>query len=142
MARVSRSRDARRQRERQQRLRRRGALVAGAVVLALVAGMLLLPTDDDGEGSGSTLGQVPVSMVEFAFEPSEIHALPGQELALTNDGAIAHNLLIVSLGKGVELPAGGSGSLEVPTADPGTYEIVCDLPGHTEAGMVGTLVIG
>jgi plastocyanin len=137
---VSRSREARQARERRRRLQRRGAIIAAAALVAL-AGVVLLPISDDGADGGSALDPVPVSMVEYAFEPSDIHASPGQELAVTNDGAITHNLLIVSLGKGVELPAGGSGSLEVPSADPGTYQIVCDLPGHTEAGMVGTLVI-
>lgn len=27
-------------------------------------------------------------------------------------------------------------------AEPGTYELVCDLTGHREAGMVGTIEIG
>jgi plastocyanin len=138
---MSRSRDARRERERQQRLRRRG-VVAAVVGLLALGGVLLLPIDDDGSEGASDLDPVPVSLVEYAFVPEEIHAVPGQELAVTNDGAITHNLLVVSLGKGVELAAGGSGTLEVPAADPGTYQIVCDLPGHTEAGMVGTLVIG
>jgi plastocyanin len=111
------------------------------VALLGLGGVLLLPIAEDGADGGSDLDPVPVSLVEYGFVPEEIHARPGQELAVTNDGAITHNLLIVSLGKGIELPAGGSGTLEVPTADPGRYAIVCDLPGHTEAGMVGTLVI-
>jgi plastocyanin len=122
-------------------MRRRGVVI-GVVGLLALGGVLLLPIAQDDADGGSDLDPVPVSMIEYAFVPEEIHAAPGQELAVTNDGAIVHNLLIVSLGKGVELPAGGSGSLEVPTAEPGSYRIVCDLPGHTEAGMVGTLVIG
>ena len=27
-------------------------------------------------------------------------------------------------------------------AEPGTYELVCDLTGHREVGMVGTIEIG
>ncbi|MGH9273474.1 MAG: cupredoxin domain-containing protein, partial [Acidimicrobiales bacterium] len=134
---MSRSLDARRERERRARLWRRGT-VLGLVGLVALVGILVLPIGHDSDG----LEPVKVSMVEYAFVPREIRAAPGQTLALTNDGAITHNLVIPSLGKGIELLPGDSGTMDVPAAAPGTYEIVCDLTGHREAGMVGTIVIG
>lgn len=106
--------------------------------LAALTGILLLPIGDDPD----ELDAIEISMVEYAFLPSDLEAVPGQTLALTNEGAIVHNLVIPSLGKGIELSPGGSGTMEVPAAEPGTYEIVCDLTGHREAGMVGTIEIG
>ncbi len=81
-------------------------------------------------------------MVEHAYAPIEIHAQPGQALAITNDGAIPHNLLILELAKGIELAPGEAGTLPLPADAAGTYEVICDLSGHREAGMVGTLVVG
>ncbi len=134
---MSRSVDARHQREHRARLRRRGTVLALLALVAL-AGVVVLPIGDDPD----KLDPIEVSMVEYAFLPSDLHAVPGQTLAVTNDGAITHNLVIPSLGKGIELPAGGSGTMKVPAAEPGTYPIVCDLTGHREAGMVGTIDIG
>lgn len=102
---------------------------------------MFLSTDHEGVGGG--LAPVPVSMSEYAYGPVEIHAEPGQDLAVTNDGAIPHNLLIVELAKGIELAPGARGALALPDdAAAGTYQVICDLPGHREAGMVGTLVVG
>jgi plastocyanin len=134
---MSRSVVARRGRERRARLRRRGTVLALVALVALV-GIVVLPIGDDPD----KLDPIEVSLVEYAFVPEDLRGMPGQTLAVRNDGAITHNLVIPSLGKGIELAPGGSGTMEVPAAEPGTYEIVCDLTGHTEAGMVGTIEIG
>lgn len=133
---MSRSVAARRERERRARLWRRGTVLALIALVALV-GIIVLPIGNDPD----TLDPIEVSLVEYAFVPSDLQAMPGQTLDVTNDGAITHNLVIPTLGKGIELPPGGTGTLEVPAAEPGAYEIVCDLTGHQEAGMVGTIEI-
>jgi uncharacterized cupredoxin-like copper-binding protein len=116
---------------------RRSALVAATVgIVALVAILVVVTT------SGSSGEDVDVSMLEYAFEPRDIVVESGQDLHVTNDGAITHSLVIVGQGKGVELHAGEDATLELSGVDPGTYEIICDLPGHQEQGMVGTLTIG
>ena len=38
-------------------------------------------------------------------------------------------------------PGGGSGTLEFTPTEPGEYEYYCTVPGHKEAGMLGTLVV-
>lgn len=134
---MSRSVDARRERGRRARLRRRGTVLALLALVALV-GVIVLPIGDDPD----KLDAVQVSLVEYAFVPEDLQGLPGQTLAVRNDGAITHNLVIPSLGKGIELSPGDSGTMKVPAAEPGTYSIVCDLTGHREAGMVGTIEIG
>jgi plastocyanin len=124
----------------QRRRRRIGVAVAVAVVALLaLGGILFLPiSDDDADAPAG----VAISMVEYAFAPSDAVAAPGEALRFTNDGAIDHNYLVVDLGKGIELVPGDEGTLTLPDdASPGTYRVVCDLPGHTEAGMVGTLEI-
>ena len=128
-----------RQRHRtEQHRRRRTQLAAAGGVVALVAlgGIVLLPI---GDGSSDA---IEISMVEYAFDPVDATARPGQELQIANDGAIAHNYLIADLGKGIELESGDEGTLQVPPdAESGSYRVICDLSGHVEAGMVGTLEV-
>jgi plastocyanin len=132
------SQKQRQQAERRRRARIRWGVVAAIVALIALGGVLFLPIDDDGGPA-----PVEISMVEYAFAPSAAVAEPGQELAIANDGAISHSYLIVDLAKGLELAAGADGSLLLPSdVEPGTYEVICDLPGHVEEGMVGTLEIG
>jgi plastocyanin len=130
------------QRQRHEAAHRRRRRIRWAVVGAIAAvvalgGVLLLPIDDDEPSP------VEISMVEYAFQPAEAVAEPGQELRIANDGAIVHSYLIVDLAKGLELGAGDAGTLQVPgDAEPGTYRVICDLPGHVEEGMVGSLEVG
>lgn len=110
------------------------AAVGGAALLAIV----ILPTDGD---DGPVDGALQVSMVEMAFIPDELHAAPGQDVYVTNDGDVRHSLLVVGLGKGVELGPGEVRTFTLPEEVTGTYRVICDIPGHVEAGMVGTMTI-
>jgi len=117
------------------RRRIRWAVVAAVVAVLALGGILLFPVSDPEPA-------VEVSMVEYAFAPTAATAEPGQDLAITNDGAISHSYLIVDLAKGTEVAPGEKGTLTIPDdATAGTYRVICDLPGHVEEGMVGTLEI-
>ena len=85
-----------------------------------------------------------MSMTEFAFDPDPIVLQRGQDarLEVVNDGKVAHDLLISALGKGTpDLPPGQRMVLDLSNQPAGTYRVVCDLPGHTEAGMVTELIL-
>jgi len=80
---------------------------------------------------------------EFSFEPNEIRIRAGERVNVTldNHGDAVHTLTISKLD--FELRADGreraEGSLQVDA--PGRYPFTCDIPGHTEAGMRGTLIV-
>lgn len=112
--------------------------IAAAVGLVALLAVVILPTSTEGDPPDEALR---VSMVEMAFVPSELHASPGQEVYVTNDGNVRHSLLVVGLGRGVEAGVGGSRSFTLPDDVTGTYRVICDIPGHTEAGMVASLTI-
>lgn len=117
------------------RRRIRWAVVAAVVAVLALGGILFLPVSDPEPA-------VEVSMMEYAFTPTEAVAERGQDLVITNDGAIDHSYLIVDLAKGTEVAPGGEGTLTIPDDAPaGTYRVICDLPGHVEQGMVGSLEI-
>jgi plastocyanin len=115
--------------------RHRTALFIGLVGVTALFAVIVLPISDREPTP------VEVRMREFEFVPSEVRAAAGQEVRVTNAGSTTHSLVVVGLAKGVELPPGGSGVFRLPLDSDGSYPIVCDIPGHAEEGMVGTLVI-
>jgi uncharacterized cupredoxin-like copper-binding protein len=98
-------------------------------------------TGDDGGGDGGD--GLLVSMIEFGYEPDPIVLQGGEtKLDVVNDGQVAHDLVIGELGKGtIELAPGERQVLDLSGQPAGTYRVVCDLPGHIEAGMVSELTI-
>jgi uncharacterized cupredoxin-like copper-binding protein len=59
---------------------------------------------------------------------------------LPNDGVTLHNFSIDELGVDVDIDPGATQEVVV-NAPPGSYEYYCNVPGHKEAGMVGTLIV-
>jgi len=57
-----------------------------------------------------------------------------------NTGAISHNFHIEGF-KGGKLLGAGSAYTQVLTLKPGRFSYVCDVLGHAQAGMSGTLKV-
>ncbi len=85
-----------------------------------------------------------VVATEFAFEPSEIRLREGEtfNITLDNRGALFHDLTIDELGFKLTADAGARATGSLAIAEPGRYEFVCAVPGHAQAGMAGSLVVG
>jgi uncharacterized cupredoxin-like copper-binding protein len=60
---------------------------------------------------------------------------------LPNEGVTPHNFSIDELGISVDI-APGATEETVINAPAGEYEYYCNVPGHKQAGMVGTLTVG
>lgn len=135
-----RTREKRNQHQRRRRIGLQLVSAVGAVLLIVVIGVLALgSSDSDAPPTGGT----PLSMTEFAFSPDPI-VLDAADaaLAVVNDGAESHNLLIDELGKGTpDLASGEEFRLDLSDQPAGTYAVICDLPGHADAGMVTELTI-
>ncbi|MCL6552473.1 MAG: cupredoxin domain-containing protein [Firmicutes bacterium] len=89
---------------------------------------------------------VEVVATDFAFSPRAIRTTAGTvRFQIVNRGAVAHDFAIPSLaGHGDhERHLVKPGSTQVVDLDltPGTYEAVCTVPGHKEAGMVVTIEV-
>jgi len=86
---------------------------------------------------------VTVTMVDIAFEPNEFTIAADTDVVvfLLNDGALEHNFVIDELGVASETVPGGGSTTVTINAPAGTYEYYCSIPGHREAGMVGTLTV-
>ena len=86
---------------------------------------------------------VTVESYDIYFEPSEL-SLPAETevaVSLPNEGVTLHNFSIDELGISVDI-APGATEETVINAPAGTYEYYCNVPGHKQAGMVGTLTVG
>lgn len=120
--------------------------VVAVVALILAAGALIAGA---GSGSGATLaaaGDAPatvaVELSEFSISPSSITVAAGGTLEVTNQGSAEHDLTIE--GTDLATPMLGSGesaTLELGELAPGTYAVLCAVPGHDAAGMTGELVV-
>jgi uncharacterized cupredoxin-like copper-binding protein len=98
-------------------------------------------------GSPATTGTAAAQSVEFVaydiyFEPKEVTIPANTDVTavIRNDGAAPHNFSIDELGIDVDV-APGETKETVINAPAGEYEYYCNVPGHKEAGMVGTLTV-
>jgi uncharacterized cupredoxin-like copper-binding protein len=104
------------------------------------------PTTAPQQGGGQEQGQQPpanleIDMVDIAFNPKEltIPANTDVTINLKNSGAATHNFNLEAQGIHSGDYVGGQTGSIVINLPPGDYEYQCDIPGHKEAGMVGTL---
>jgi plastocyanin len=100
------------------------------------------PTGSPEAGNG-VAAQQTVEMIDIAFNPKEltIPANTDVTINLVNKGVTVHNFNIDELNvHSGDYNPGQTGSVTINAA-PGTYEYYCSIPGHREAGMVGTLTV-
>ncbi len=100
--------------------------------------------DDDEEDSPVADGarEVEMTATDFAFDPDEITAEAGEDLAivLTSED-ILHDFTIDELDAHVAADRGETATGGFTADEAGTYTYYCSVPGHREAGMEGTLTV-
>lgn len=92
-----------------------------------------------GSPAGSAL---EIASFDIHFEPDTL-TVPADTtsvVSLPNEGAGPHNFAIDALEISVDLAPGEVKEVEI-NAPAGEYEFYCNVPGHREAGMVGTLTV-
>ena len=111
-----------------------------------------------GQNKPST--DIKVDMTDFAFTPNQYTIPVGEQITveIQHDGMVAHEFIIMKYGTTVgdhfndedqpnifwqvKVQPGESKTFTFTAPDqPGTYQIVCGMPGHVEAGMVGNLEV-
>ena len=113
--------------------------IAGASVVLFMGlwGWSLASSDPSDPAADATLVAKNVS-----FSSSTLSASSGDvTVSLANQDLFWHTFTIDSLGVDLPVPVGATRSVTFTVA-PGTYEFICRIPGHPEAGMVGTLTVG
>jgi plastocyanin len=109
-------------------------VVGGGLTLMACAG-----GGDDADGADAPAGQVlqVASLDNLTFDPTGLTATAG-EITIEHDaqGAVAHTFVIDEVD--VRLVGDDAATFEL---EPGEYTFYCDVPGHQEAGMEGTLTV-
>jgi FtsP/CotA-like multicopper oxidase with cupredoxin domain len=83
-----------------------------------------------------------VHLKDLVIEPPRLEARPGPiTIQVSNEGQAAHNFALEGAATPMLQP-GESATLEVPPLEAGRYEFVCEVAGHADAGMRGTLTVG
>lgn len=116
--------------------------------------------------AGQPTAKITVNLSEFAFEPGTLTVTAGQpvELTLVNEGAVEHDFVVEVISvedistegsmSGHDMSAehsefdlhtatgpGETSTLRFTPTEPGTYKIICSVPGHLDAGMTGELIV-
>ncbi len=97
-----------------------------------------------GEAAAPAAAAEPVTIVshDIYFEPKDVTIPANTDVTfvLPNEGVTMHNFSIPDLGVSVDIQPGETKEVVV-NAPAGTYAFDCNVPGHKEAGMVGTLTV-
>ncbi|GMQ78771.1 MAG: plastocyanin/azurin family copper-binding protein [Anaerolineae bacterium] len=135
------------------------------VALAILALTLVACGGNGGDDSQTGATELNVSVKdEFNFDPNTLSVKANDEITLTfeNTGTLKHAFALLKEGVDLEHAleedeeelheellleiheiASGERATETFTAPsaPGDYVFLCTVPGHAEAGMVGTLTV-
>lgn len=81
-----------------------------------------------------------VTATEFKFDPATLQVPAGGEVKITlvNGGTIEHDITVDAPAFMVHVNPGET-TTGTATFAAGTYDFYCSIPGHKEAGMVGTI---
>jgi plastocyanin len=118
------------------RMARGVAALALAVILAL--GGVAFATASSTTLSGKAL---VVSATNARFSATTLAADHGTvTIDFTNNDLFWHTFTVPALGIDIRTPVKGHGQVRV-SAQPGSYEFFCAIPGHKSIGMRGTLIV-
>jgi plastocyanin len=127
------------------RRQRAARSAAAAVTIGAIATFVLCLGAAAVAGWGKEQAQAPSDLAlrihNTAYSSTKINATSRQvTLYVTNDDLFWHTVTIDQLGVELPLPVGSHRRITF-TAPSGTYTFYCRIPGHRQAGMVGTITI-
>lgn len=106
---------------------------------ALIFAMLVLSACS----STPPVKKVTLVATDIAWNLQTIEAKVGQpvEITVRNDGALDHDLVIEELGVDLLLNPGDQQLVTFTLDEPATFDFICSIPGHEEAGMAGKIIV-
>ena len=120
--------------------------IAVIVLFSLMATMLLVACGGGGSSPALAAGRIiAIDAAEFAYTPNKFDAKVGEKLTfkITNKGTLDHSLVIAGADGAVitrvDVKLGSTATLDFTPSKAGTYQFYCDVPGHKESGMTGTI---
>ncbi|MGC4108268.1 MAG: cupredoxin domain-containing protein [Thermomicrobiales bacterium] len=132
----------------------RSAVAVGAIAAVGVAGSQLVmasegtatpPASPASSPAASPAAgtEIEIATEDIKFDPKELTIPANTEVKIkvTNKGVLQHDFHIDKLNITSKLLNAGESDTVTVKASAGTYEFWCTVPGHKEAGMVGTLTV-
>ena len=116
----------------------RGIIVAVIAALVVVAcgGSQQTPAAPEAPS------EVEIILKEWAIEPQELTVKAGEvTFKVENGGNLEHDFVIEGTEGKVDVLLPGDTQTLVVNLSPGSYTVICSVPGHKEAGMVGKLTV-
>lgn len=114
-------------------------VMLAAVMVAIGLGWMAYRSSVD---AGAQM--LPITAKGLSFSTQVVHARAGEpiQVRLTNDDVVFHDWVVLGLHDvHVNALPGEAGSVTFTINEPGTYEFVCTVAGHAEAGMRGELIV-
>lgn len=136
-------------------MRRLKILAVLAVPVLALAGC---GDDDDDEGGGASTS-IEATASDFEFDPDSWTVPAGEEFTIdfTNDGGVEHEWAVMKLGDDIDaeadfaeekvlfeveaIPAGESTTQQFTVDEAGSYQVICAIETHFDAGMEGSLTV-
>jgi plastocyanin len=139
--------------------------VIAVIAVVVVAAVVLVIAESGGGGTSSASTSAPAASMparptgqgdvlkpsadpggQLRFNPSTLTAAPGKvTLVMTNPSSAGMEHGVAIDGNGVDqdgpIVEPGSTSTLTVSLKKGTYTYYCPVPGHRQAGMVGTLTV-
>lgn len=117
------------------------------VGLVLLASIVSLAACGGSTAGGQPAGSIRVDMTDYQFSPGDLDVkADAPTFYLVNGGGQPHDMVIADAGghviaKSDLVSPGDAAIFTVSKLQPGVYAIYCDVPGHRESGMAGTLKV-
>lgn len=119
------------------------AAMAMLVITACGADDSPVASPTSGDSSAETAAGVTVIAKDISLAPARVRATAGDvHITYRNEGSIVHTLLIEGADD-FKLDVAGRGDVDEGSVRlaPGTYTMYCDVAGHRQAGMHGTIEV-
>ena len=84
---------------------------------------------------------VAIDSTAFSFSPNNLRARVGGKVTLAVTATGQHTFTIDELGVNVVTPHGRTTRVEFTPNQKGSFQFYCAIPGHKEAGQIGTLIV-
>jgi len=120
------------------------AICIPAIALSSVTGAQAQEVATGEPSSAAKPAEVRIVSTEFRFSPATVLVDAGRAITLVLDNSGAeteHGLFLPGFGFRLQAKAGEIARKSSVFEKPGEYEFICDLPGHYDAGMKGTLIV-
>jgi plastocyanin len=113
-----------------------------AVAVLAVAALVMVACGGGAPATAAPLN-ITIHAKDIAYDTTAITAKAGQTVNVTyiNDGALDHTFLMDNVVTEQKVAAGATTTFSFTAPAAGTYTYYCNVAGHKEAGMVGTLTV-